>query len=160
MIRTATAADLPEILSVYACARTFMAQNGNPTQWGTTYPAVDMLEEDIRLNRLYVDVQNGAVCGVFMFVIWEDPTYGYIEDGAWNDPSPYGVIHRVAANGTVPGVLNRCIAFCREQISHLRIDTHADNYPMQHLLDKMNFTRCGIVYMEDGSPRIAYEWTK
>ena len=31
---------------------------------------------------------------------------------------------------------------------------------MQHLLDKMNFTRCGIVYMEDGSPRIAYEWMK
>ncbi|MBE6956951.1 MAG: GNAT family N-acetyltransferase [Ruminococcaceae bacterium] len=160
MIRLATTADLPEILSVYAHARTFMAQNGNPTQWGTTYPAVEMLEEDIRLGRLYVDVQSGAVCGVFMFVIWEDPTYGYIEDGAWLAPSPYGVIHRVASNGTVPGTLSRCLEFCRGQITHLRIDTHADNYPMQHLLDKMNFTRCGIVYMEDGSPRIAYEWLK
>lgn len=160
MIRTATTADLPEILSVYAHARAFMAENGNPTQWGTTYPAVDIVEEDIRLQRLYVDVQNGAVCGVFMFAIWEDPTYGYIEDGAWLDSSPYGVIHRVASGGTVPGTLARCIEFCRGQISHLRIDTHADNYPMQHLVDKMGFTRCGIVYMEDGSPRIAYEWAK
>lgn len=160
MIRTATPADLPEILSVYAHARGFMAENGNPTQWGTTYPAPDVLEEDIRLNRLYVDVQDRAICGVFMFAIWEDPAYGYIEDGAWQDPSPYGVIHRAASNGTVPGTLARCLDFCRGKISHLRIDTHADNFPMQHLLGKMDFTRCGIVYMEDGSPRIAYEWTK
>ncbi|MBQ3135828.1 MAG: GNAT family N-acetyltransferase [Oscillospiraceae bacterium] len=159
MIRLATPADLPEILAVYAHARTFMAANGNPTQWGTTYPAVEVLQEDIALSRLYVDVQDGAMCGVFMFAIWEDPTYGYIEEGAWLDPSPYGVIHRVASNGTVPGTLGRCLDFCRSQIGHLRIDTHADNYPMQHLLDKMGFTRCGIVYMEDGSPRIAYEWT-
>lgn len=157
MIRLATNTDLPEILAVYAHARTFMAENGNPTQWGTTYPALETLEEDIRLEHLYVDVQDGAVCGVFMFVIWEDPTYGYIEDGNWLDSSPYGVIHRVASNGAVPGTLGRCLDFCGGKISHLRIDTHADNYPMQHLVDKMGFTRCGIVYMEDGSPRIAYE---
>lgn len=157
MIRPATHADLPAVSQVYAYARVFMAEHGNPTQWGTTYPPVDVLEEDIRLGRLYVDEHDGAVCGAFMFVIWEDPTYGYIEDGAWLDNSPYGVIHRVASNGTVPGTLGRCLEFCRGKISHLRIDTHADNYPMQHLLDKMGFIRCGIVYMEDGSPRIAYE---
>ena len=157
MIRLATLADLDAILGVYARARAFMAENGNPTQWGTTYPAEEVLREDIALGRLYVDEQDGAVCGVFMFVIWEDPTYGYIEDGTWLDPSPYGVIHRVASSGTVPGTLRRCLEFCQEKITHLRIDTHADNHPMQHLLDKMGFTRCGIVYMEDGSPRIAYE---
>ena len=160
MIRLATTADLDAILGVYAHARAFMAEHGNPTQWGTTYPAVEIVEEDIRLDRLYVDEHDGAVCGVFMFDIGDDPTYGYIEDGKWNDPSPYGVIHRVASNGAVPGTLRRCLDFCRDKISHLRIDTHADNAPMQHLLDKMGFTRCGIVYMEDGSPRIAYEWTK
>ena len=28
---------------------------------------------------------------------------------------------------------------------------------MQHLIERSGFTRCGIVYMEDGSPRIAYQ---
>ena len=159
MIRLATTADLDAILSVYAHARAFMAEHGNPTQWGTTYPAVEIVEEDIRLDRLYVDEQDGAVCGVFMFTVGEDdPTYAYIEDGAWLDNSPYGVIHRVAADGTIPGVLGRCLAFCRKQCSHLRIDTHADNHIMQSRLEKQGFARCGTIYVEDGSPRIAYEW--
>jgi len=158
MIRLATPADLPAILEVYRRARAFMAANGNPTQWGSTYPAPELLDEDIRLGRLYVDTQDDLVCGVFMFTIGSDPTYAYIEDGAWLDSSPYGVIHRVASGGTVPGVLGRCLAFCRGQCAHLRIDTHADNHPMQKLLSASGFTRCGTIYVEDGSPRIAYEW--
>ena len=38
MITLATAADLPRILALYAHARAFMAQNGNPNQWGQTRP--------------------------------------------------------------------------------------------------------------------------
>ena len=159
MIRKATPADLPAVEAVYALARTFMAKNGNPTQWGTTYPATELLEEDIRLGRLFVDTAEDRVCGVFMFTVGEDdPTYAYIEDGAWLDNSPYGVIHRIAADGTVPGVLGRALSFCRECCSHLRIDTHADNHIMQSRLAKQGFARCGTIYVEDGSPRIAYEW--
>lgn len=160
MIRKATPADLPAVLEVYGSARTFMAANGNPTQWGSTYPAPELLEEDIRLGRLFVDTNEDRVCGVFMFTVGDDPTYAYIEDGAWLDSSPYGVIHRVASDGTVSGTLKRCMAFCRSQCSHLRIDTHADNYVMQRLLAAQGFTRCGTIYVEDGSPRIAYEWLK
>ncbi|MBR2935212.1 MAG: GNAT family N-acetyltransferase [Oscillospiraceae bacterium] len=158
MIRKATPADLPAVLQVYDSARTFMATNGNPTQWGSTYPPPELLEEDIRLGRLFVDTNEGKICGVFIFAAGDDPTYAYIEDGAWLDSSPYGVIHRVASDGTVPGTLKRCLTFCRKQCSHLRIDTHADNYVMQRLLSAQGFTRCGTIYVEDGSPRIAYEW--
>lgn len=157
MIRTAATADLNQILAVYQTARTFMAEHGNPTQWGTTYPAVELLEEDIRLSRLFVDEVDGRICGVFMFAMGDDPTYAYIEDGKWLDGSPYGVIHRVASDGTVRGVLSRCVEFCREKCTHLRIDTHADNHVMQKLVTQAGFTRCGIIYVEDGSPRIAYE---
>ena len=31
---------------------------------------------------------------------------------------------------------------------------------MQHLIEKNGFQRCGIIYVEDGSPRIAYEKIK
>lgn len=157
MIRLATHADLPAISDIYAHARSFMAANGNPVQWGTTYPAPELLEEDVRLGRLFVDTTDGRICGVFMFALGDDPTYAYIEDGAWLDNSPYGTIHRVASDGTTPGTLKRCVAFCRKQCAHLRIDTHADNHIMQKCIAKEGFTRCGTIYVEDGSPRIAYE---
>lgn len=158
MIRKATPADLEQILTVYQTARAFMAANGNPTQWGTTYPAPELLEEDIRLGRLFVDTTDERICGVFMFALGDDPTYAYIENGSWLDDSPYGVIHRVAGDGSTRGVLERCVTFCREQCPHLRIDTHADNHVMQKLVTRAGFTRCGTIYVEDGSPRIAYEW--
>ena len=36
-------------------------------------------------------------------------------------------------------------------------DTHADNAVMQRLLEGAGFVRCGIIYTDDGSPRIAYQ---
>ena len=158
MIRAATPADLPAILEVYRKARDFMARSGNPTQWGTTYPATELLVEDICLGRLFVDTEQERICGAFMFALGDDPTYAYIENGAWLDSTLYGTIHRVAGDGTVPGVLKRCVAFCRSQHPHLRIDTHADNHIMQKLITREGFAFCGTIYVEDGSPRMAYEW--
>ena len=43
MIRQAAPSDLPQILSIYATAREFMRQNGNPTQWPDHYPSREML---------------------------------------------------------------------------------------------------------------------
>ena len=39
----------------------------------------------------------------------------------------------------------------------VRADTHADNKIMQHLLEENGFTKCGIIHVEDGTPRIAYQ---
>ena len=44
-----------------------------------------------------------------------------------------------------------------EHCESLRADTHADNKIMQHLLEENGFTRCGIIHVEDGTPRIAYQ---
>lgn len=47
----------------------------------------------------------------------------------------------------------------RDIAQSIRIDTHADNKTMQHLIEADGFTRCGIIYIADGTPRIAYQWT-
>ena len=154
-IRLAQQADLDEIEAIYEQARRFMIQNGNPTQWDNGYPWRDMLEEDIWLERLYVAEDHHEIYGVFMFALGEDPTYGYIKDGAWLSDLPYGTIHRIASRRS--GVFAQALAFCRGKCSHIRVDTHADNKPMQHLAEKHGFKRCGIIYVEDGTPRIAYE---
>ena len=146
MFRGAVRGDLPQILQIYAHAREAMAASGNPTQWGDNFPPQELLEEDIDSNRL------------FAFILGVDPTYQVIEDGAWlNDALPYGTIHRLASSGKSKGVASAVIEWCLEHCQSLRADTHADNQIMQHLLEKNGFTRCGIIHVADGTPRIAYQ---
>lgn len=158
MFRGAVRGDLPQILQIYAHAREAMAASGNPTQWGDNFPPQELLEEDIDSNRLFVYVVNGQLMGVFAFILGADPTYQVIEDGAWlNDALPYGTIHRLASSGKSKGVASAVIEWCLEHCQSLRADTHADNQIMQHLLEKNGFTRCGIIHVADGTPRIAYQ---
>ena len=154
-IRPAILADLNEIEKIYAAARTFMEENGNPTQWNGGYPQRELLEGDIRQGCLYVVTDETQIRGVFYFLIGEDPTYGYMEGGTWRSNTPYGTIHRIASRGN--GVFRAAVEFCRGKCSHLRVDTHEDNKPMQHLAQKYGFSRRGIIYVEDGTPRIAYD---
>ena len=157
MIRHAELQDLEAVQAVYAQARKFMAETGNPNQWGKTHPPKETLESAIKARKLYVLEENGAVHGSFYYAQEAEPTYQKIEDGAWLSDEPYGVIHMVASDGTVHGFLRQVAAYCEQQTKHLRIDTHHDNKVMQHVIGKNGFTRCGIIYLENGDPRIAYE---
>ena len=155
-IRRAEPADLETIMKIYAIARNFMAENGNPTQWCGGYPQLELLKEDIEKKCLYTVCEGKTIRGVFYFVIGEDPTYTYMEQGQWRSNTPYGTIHRIAADGS-GGIFSACLAFCNDMISHLRIDTHQDNIPMQRVLAKYGFSRRGIIYVADGTSRIAYD---
>ena len=96
-----------------------------------------------------------------VFIIGEDPTYQIIENGAWLDNTqPYGTIHRIASNGQTQGVFNMVLDWCTAHCSNIRIDTHEKNIPMQRCLAKNGFVRCGVIYLEDGDPRIAYQRSK
>lgn len=155
-IRKAQFGDMPVILKIYAYARTFMAGHGNETQWGQSYPAEILLCQDISKEKLYVIQDKAGIHGVFYFAVEEDPTYAVIQDGQWHSEDSYGVIHRIAGDGS-GGILRTAMNFAFEQIPYLRIDTHADNYVMQKALEKLGFSRCGIIYVEDGTPRIAFD---
>jgi len=195
-IEHAVISDLPRIMEIYACARRFMAENGNPRQWGpTNWPPESLIRLDIEAGNLYVCLRDegnekedavegvqkapggemaGSVCtelttanrrvvAVFFYIAGADiePCYAGIEDGAWLDPSPYGVVHRIASDGSVKGAGSFCIRWAYEQCGHLRIDTHPDNKVMQGLLAKLGFRRCGIIHVvEDHDPRYAYELTE
>lgn len=156
MIRKATKEDLPAILPIYAAARAYMRKNGNMTQWdGIDAPELQ-LENDIRLGQLYVWEKDG-IHGAFAFIIGEDATYQTIEDGAWLSDSLYGTIHRLGSDGQHKGVFTDIIQWASAQIPHLRADTHSANATMQYVLQKNGFRRVGVIYVPDGSPRIAFE---
>lgn len=154
-VRKALWEDLPRIEEIYANARKFMAATGNPNQWGNTTPVTSLLEDDIRKGDLYVMTSGNIIHGVFYFYIGEDPTYAVIEDGSWTSDTPYGTIHRIAGDGS-GGTLATAVKFGKERINHIRIDTHEDNKIMQGAIAKQGFSRCGIIHLANGSPRIAY----
>ncbi|MBE7005305.1 MAG: GNAT family N-acetyltransferase [Ruminococcaceae bacterium] len=160
-IRHSTESDLPVILSIYAHARRFMAEHGNPYQWGpTNWPPEALIRSDIAAGNSYVCIHEGRIVGTFFFRYGKDvePTYREISDGDWLNDGAYGVIHRLAADGTAKGVGQFCIEWAFRQCGHLRADTHGDNVVMQRLLTKRGFRHCGTIHVEeDDYPRLAYE---
>lgn len=159
MIRNARPNDWDDIMEIYAIARGFMKITGNPTQWGDTFPPEDTVREDIRLQQNYVVELDGRVQAVFALIPGIDPTYVVIE-GAWLNDEPYAAVHRVASRGEVKGLTDLILNWALEQYDNIRIDTHDDNVPMQRAILRNGFTPCGRVWMEDGSPRIAYHKIK
>lgn len=156
MIKKAVRAQFPAIMAIYAHARKFMAQTGNPDQWGNAYPSEEMILQDIAEGKCYVNLRGEKIRGVFYFAVEADPTYGYI-DGAWLNNAPYGVIHRIAVGESGKGAAAECFDFAAQYCDNVRIDTHEKNIPMQRCLAKNGFSRCGIIYLENGDPRIAYQ---
>lgn len=149
--------DMPRLLAIYASARRFMRENGNPDQWEEGYPSEEILEEDIRKGRLFVLGEEGTIHGVFVFSVEEEVTYRVIENGAWLSDAPYGVIHRIAGDGERHGIFRAALAYAEGIRGHLRIDTHRDNRTMRRLIGEAGFRECGVIRVRNGSPRIAYE---
>lgn len=158
-IRPAVPADLPEFARVYAAAKAYMRANGNPHQWSAIYPDPETLTEDIAAGQLYAVEAAGGVHGVFALIPGADPSYAQI-DGAWPNALPYATIHRIASDGRVPGVFAACADFAKARYLAVRMDTHADNQPMQRLAEKHGFVYCGVVQLEGVGPRLAYQWTR
>ena len=74
MIRKANLHDLPRILEIYAYARQFMRNTGNPTQWREGTPAESTLRRDMAAGQLYVQ-EDDEVHAVFALILGADPTY-------------------------------------------------------------------------------------
>lgn len=157
-IRHSQLSDLDRLMEIFDHARTFMASVGNGNQWINGYPSREFITKEINSGYCYsCENENGRIVGTFCFVPSPDPYYAVIEDGAWLNDDPYYVIHRIASDGTYKGFGNSCIDWCFKQFPNIRADTHHDNIIMQNLLIRNGFVRCGIVYVANGTARIAYQ---
>ena len=161
-IRKSTIQDLPRQMEIYRFARTFMAEHGNPNQWGPTqWPPEDLIRHDIDRGCSYVCTNDdGRVIGTFFFDQGTDIEAAYrdITDGAWKGSDTFGVMHRLAGDGSEKGIGAFCLNWAFARCGHLRVDTHGDNIVMQSLLIKLGFIHRGTIYVEeDDYPRLAYE---
>ena len=157
-IRTAAEQDIPAILQVLEAGRGIMLSSGNLHQWPAGYPTEEMVRADIGPGYGKVMEQDGQVVAYFACIPSPDPTYSYIEDGAWlDDEKPYYVVHRIASFPHVHGVFAAMMRYLEGITDNIRIDTHKDNKIMQGLLERHGFSYCGIIYLLNGDPRLAYQ---
>lgn len=157
-IRLTELKDLPSVMEIYDYARAFMRSIGNTTQWIDGYPSEAFIRQEIEDGHSFVCAdEEGEILGTFCFILGDDPTYQHIYEGAWLNDEPYGVVHRLATNGSRKGVAETCLNWCFERMANIRVDTHRDNKVMQHILEKHGFQRCGIIYVKNGTERFAYQ---
>ena len=157
LIRNTQISEIDSVMEIYSIARAFMRNSGNPNQWGDGYPSRQLIESDIANNFSYVIEDRGEIIGTFFFKQGEDPTYLKIYGGEWINNDKYGVIHRIAVKYQGRNIISQAFNFCFGIINNIRIDTHRDNIPMQKALEKHGFRYCGIIYLESGDERVAYQ---
>ena len=152
-IRKAVVSDFNRLMEIYAIAREYMKNSGNPNQWKDYYPEKNIVKKDIEDKISYVLEDNGYIFAVFVFI------KGYEKSYELNFPSDkeYGIIHRVASDGSKRKIVSRIINFVKKEVPLLRIDTHEDNKTMQKVVEKLGFKRLGIIQLDDKSFRILYE---
>lgn len=157
-IRTAIEKDIPAIMKVLEAGRGIMLASGNLHQWAAGYPTEAMVRGDIGPGYGKIMEQEGEVVAYFACIPSPDPTYSYIEGGAWLDnEKPYYVVHRIASFPQVHGVFTAMMSYLEGITDNIRIDTHKDNKIMQGLLERFGFSYCGIIYLLNGDPRLAYQ---
>lgn len=158
IVRLAQVADLDTIMPVMDAAKGIMRSDGNINQWVGGYPSREAILADIHRNGGFVVEDSGRITGYFAFLPSPEPTYSYIEGGEWLDEKmPYHVIHRIASYPEIHGVFSDIMEYCFSQDPNIRIDTHRENSIMRHNIAKHGFTYCGIIYLESGDERLAYQ---
>lgn len=161
--RVAQISDLPEIMEIITEAQASL-RLAQIDQWQNGYPNAKIIAQDIQSGNSYALIKDDRVVATAVLEFGGDPNYVIIHEGTWITDGSYGAIHRIAVaedykgSGLASQMIEALEGLCQEQkVRSLRVDTHKDNKPMQRMLQKNGFQYCGIIFLADGSPRVAFE---
>lgn len=168
MIRKATINDIKEIMLIINDAINLLKDN-KVNQWQNGYPNEDVISCDINKETLWVVEIDGKIVGVCNLCMEDDISYAKIYDGKWlTSNTSYMVIHRIAVKKEYyhHGIAKMMFEFAEQlakesNILSIRIDTHKLNKPMNAILEKLGYVKCGIIYLvnsrSEDKERVAYE---
>jgi predicted GNAT family N-acyltransferase len=161
--RKAVKTDINDIMNIIRQAQAYFKEQGI-NQWQNNYPDVDTINNDIDNNNSYVLLKDNNIVATAAVSFDGEKTYNSIYDGQWISNNEYAVIHRIAVNNNYKGlglsseIIRNVEQLCLNKgVYSIKVDTHEENLSMQKLLRKNNFQYCGVIYLEDGSKRIAFE---
>ena len=161
--RQANISDLDQIVEIIELSKKYLKET-KVDQWQDGYPAKEDLRRDIESGNSYVLTNKDEIVATTVISLDGECTYNSIFNGEWITNEEYIVMHRVAVHDKYKGkgIFKELIKEAEslalnKGISSIKIDTHRDNISMQRAVVKNNFKRCGIIYLEDGSERIAFE---
>lgn len=162
-LRRAKPEDAEAVGGLYAQARAALRAAG-VDQWQDGYPDARDALEDIQAGMGYVIEENGRVLAYACLGFGEEPTYRVIEQGRWLGEGEYGYLHRVAVADSAKGrglagmLFDELKRQAKERgVQIVRGDTHRDNLPMQRVMAKNGLEYRGVIHVEDGTERLAFE---
>lgn len=155
-MRPATVDDIPAIVATLEAGRSLLAADGIDQWQNGTGPDVDLVTEDVARGWGRVFLIGGQVAATAALIDEPEPAYDQVLEGAWqvrgDAAAPYATIHRVAVAPAFRGmhVAQRFYARLIEEarargFAEIRVDTHADNVRMQHVIASAGFTRACTV---------------
>lgn len=160
--RKAEIADLSQIIKIIKAAQKYLKEEGID-QWQNNYPNQQTIKNDIQNNNLFVLQLGNKIRAAAAIIFGRDPFYDQIE-GSWISKGDYGVIHRAAVadeykgQGLMGKFFKKTYQLAlKKEVRSIRIDTHQDNSAMLKAVKKEGFKYCGVIYVRDGSKRLAYE---
>ena len=166
--RSAIIEDLDGVMGILQHAKAYMKAN-HLDQWKNGYPDEDDISDDMKRGCSYILLHKGNPVGTAAVFFDGEKTYDQIFEGEWKTPGTfphnrYAAVHRVAITSDYRNtgaavcmmkfIEDLCIA---KGVRSMKIDTHEDNQPMRRFLQKCSFEYCGIIYLENGEKRMAYE---
>ncbi|MBS5968355.1 MAG: GNAT family N-acetyltransferase [Clostridium perfringens] len=161
--RQAKISDLDQIVEIIELSKKYLKET-KVDQWQDGYPAKEDLRRDIESRNSYVLTNKDEIVATTVISLDGESTYNSIFNGEWITNEDYIVMHRVAVHDKYKGkgIFKELIKEAEslalnKGISSIKIDTHRDNISMQRAVVKNDFKKCGIIYLEDGSERIAFE---
>lgn len=160
-LRTAKETDKERIWEIIQQAKMQMYREKRQ-QWNESYPLPAHIAADLNNGNAYVLCDPDHVIAYAAVVFDGEPMYGDIQ-GKWLSDHPYVVVHRLAVademkhRGIATKFMQQVEHLSRERgVRSFKIDTNFDNYGMQKILEKMDFTYCGEIGYQ-GDSRRAYE---
>ena len=163
--RKAVLKDVDQVMEAVEFSRELLRLQGNG-QWQDGYPNRNDFINDINNGRLFVvpDINNPKIIAGVCALTYREEDYHHLYEGQWLTDLPYMVMHRVAVKkeyqhqGYGKKLFELFIKQAELEGYHsLRIDTHAGNTVMRHLIESFGFIYCGKAILTPNKDRMVFE---
>ena len=155
--------DIERVMEIIKQAQQYFKEKGI-NQWQNGYPNAKVIENDIKNGHSFVLIKNNEIVGTIAISFEGEATYNKIFEGDWKSNDNYAVIHRIAVDHELKGIglssemIKQTELMCnKKSVGSIKVDTHEDNQAMQRSLIKNGFDYCGVIYLADGSKRVALD---